>query len=230
VIPSLVSFATGTLLRILGGAVARILTPVPAAVTRMSFAIMGISMAVSSGIAWWERRQAAALASELLRADATHTLSDVLISASVMGALAGVALGVPLLDPLVAVCMALVMGWVAWGVLRTAAHSLTDAAFVDLGVIIAAARRVPGVEDCHAIRARGTMGRVRVDLHILVDGAMRVDRAHAVTEEVRQAVQTRVPDIVRCSYTSGRHSDIERAEASRHCDYPSLCDDRCRLG
>jgi cation diffusion facilitator family transporter len=125
-----------------------------------------------------------------------HTLSDVLISASVIGALAGVALGMPLLDPLVAVGVALVMGWAAWGVLRTATRSLTDAAFVDLAVIIAAARHVPGVEDCHAVRARGATGRVRVDLHILVDGAMRVDRAHAVADEVRQAVQTQVLEVV----------------------------------
>jgi len=178
------------------GAHPELAAPVSATVTWISFAITGASMAISSGIAWWERRRAAALASELLHADAMHTLSDVLISASVMGALAGVALGVPLLDPLVAVCVALVMGWVAWGVLRTAAHSLTDAAFVDLGAVTAAARRVPGVEDCHAVRARGTLGRVRVDLHILVDGAMRVDRAHAVAAEVRQAVQARVPDVI----------------------------------
>jgi cation diffusion facilitator family transporter len=190
------AFLVLALLRILGGVVARVLAPVPALVTWVSFAIMGASMAASSGIVWWERHQAAALASELLHADAMHTLSDVLISASVIGALAGVALGMPLLDPLVAVGVALVMGWVAWGVLRTATRSLTDAAFVDLGVIIAAARRVAGVADCHAVRARGAIGRVRVDLHILVDGAMRVDRAHAVADEVQQAVQTQVPEVV----------------------------------
>lgn len=204
------AFLVVALLRILGGVATRILTPVSATVTWMSFAIMGTSMAISSGIVWWERRRAAALASELLHADAMHTLSDVLISASVMGALAGVALDVPLLDPLVAVGVALVMGWVAWGVLRTAARSLTDAAFVDLGVIIAAARRVPDVEDCHAVRARGTMGRVRVDLHILVDGAMRVDRAHAVAAAVKQAVQTQVPDVVEVLVHIGpaqRHRD-----------------------
>jgi cation diffusion facilitator family transporter len=190
------AFLVLALLRILSGAVARMLAPAPATVTWVSFAIMGFSMVVSSGIAWWERRRATTLASELLHADAMHTFSDVLLSAAVVGALAGVAWGVPLLDPVVACGVALVLGWVAWGVLRTATSSLTDAASVDLEAVMAAARRVPGVVDCHAVRARGTSGRVRVDLHILVDGAMRVDRAHDVATAVGRAVQTRIADVV----------------------------------
>jgi cation diffusion facilitator family transporter len=190
------AFLVLALLRIVGGAVTRVLAPVPETVTWVSFAIMGGSMAVSSGIAWWERRRAAVLASELLHADAVHTYSDVLLSAAVMGALAGVVWGVPLLDPVVACGVALVLGWVAWGVLHTATRSLTDAAVVDLEAILGAARGVPGVADCHAVRARGTRGRVCVDLHVLVDGAMRVDQAHDVAEAVSRAVQARIADVV----------------------------------
>lgn len=190
------AFLVLALLRIVGGAVTRMLAPVPETVTWVGFAIMGGSMAVSGGIAWWERRRAAALASELLHADAVHTYSDVLLSAAVMGALAGVVWGVPLLDPVVACGVALVLGWVAWSVLHTATRSLTDAAVVDLEAILGAARGVPGVADCHAVRARGTRGRVRVDLHVLVDGAMRVDQAHDVAEAVSRAVQARIADVV----------------------------------
>jgi divalent metal cation (Fe/Co/Zn/Cd) transporter len=37
---------------------------------------------------------------------------------------------------------------------------------------------------------------VRVDLHVLVDGAMRVDSAHAVAEAVARAVQAHVPAVI----------------------------------
>jgi cation diffusion facilitator family transporter len=209
------AFLVLALLRILSGAAARLVTPQPARVTWMSFAVMGGAMLVSAGIAWWERRQGAALASELLHADALHTASDVLGSAAVMGALAGSVLGLSMLDPLVALGVAGVLGWTAWHVLQTATRSLTDAAVVDLETVVAVAQQVPGVADCHAVRARRTRHRVRVDLHVLVDGAMRVDSAHAVAEAVARAVQARVPAVIEVLVHLGlvqRHRAYHRPE------------------
>jgi divalent metal cation (Fe/Co/Zn/Cd) transporter len=63
-------------------------------------------------------------------------------------------------------------------------------------VIAAVAAGVPGVVDCHAVRARGAAGRVRVDLHLHVDPAMRVVEAHALTETVAQVVQRQIPGVI----------------------------------
>jgi divalent metal cation (Fe/Co/Zn/Cd) transporter len=99
-------------------------------------------------------------------------------------------------DTLVAVAVLGVIARAAWGILRTATHVLTDAALVDLGVIAAVASTVPGVVDCHAVRARGAAGRVRVDLHLHVDPTMRVAEAHALTQTVARAVQCQVAGVV----------------------------------
>lgn len=209
-------FLVLAILRILTGAVERFTAPAFPAVTWLSFVIMGTSIAASGGIAWWERRKAVSLSSELIHADAVHTTSDVLVSFSVVGSLVGSALGVSMLDPIVAVGVAIVLGWSAFGVLRRAAHSLSDAAAVDLEQIVAVARQVPGVRDCHAVRARGPAGRVRVDLHILVDGAMPVDQAHAIAESVIDKVRTLIPGIVEVLTHVG---PIERHEQRhRHAD------------
>jgi divalent metal cation (Fe/Co/Zn/Cd) transporter len=56
---------------------------------------------------------------------------------------------------------------------------------------------------------------VRVDLHVLVDGAMRVDSAHAVAEAVARAVQARVPAVIEVLVHLGpvqRHRAYHRPE------------------
>jgi len=175
-------------MRILGEALSRLWRPEAVAVPWSSLAIMAGSMLASGWLAWWERRQGRALGSDLLQADATHTGSDVLASLAVLIGLGAAAHGWPLIDTVIARA--------AWGILRTATHILTDTALVDVGAIAAVATRFPGVLDCHAVRARGASGRVRVDLHIHVDPAMRVADAHALTQTVVQAVQHQIPGVI----------------------------------
>jgi cation diffusion facilitator family transporter len=177
-------------------ALSRLRQPVAVEVTWISIALMAGSMLASGGLAWWEHRQGKRLGSELLHADAAHTSSDVLASLAVLAGLAAAAHGWTLVDTLVAVVVVGVIARAAWGILRTATNVLTDAAMVDVGVIAAVAVGVPGVVDCHAVRARGPAGRVRVDLHLHVDPAMRVAEAHALTQTVARAVQCQVAGVV----------------------------------
>jgi divalent metal cation (Fe/Co/Zn/Cd) transporter len=67
---------------------------------------------------------------------------------------------------------------------------------VDLESITSLVSSVPGVLGCHAVRARGPAGRVRVDLHIHVDPATRVDEAHEVSESVARMVRSQVPGVI----------------------------------
>jgi cation diffusion facilitator family transporter len=183
-------------MRILGEALSRLWRPEAVAVPWISIAIMAGSILASGWLSWWEHRQGRALGSDLLQADAAHTGSDVLASFAVLAGLGAAARGWPLIDTVIAVAVAGVIARAAWGILRTATHVLTDTALVDVGIIAAVATRVPGVLDCHAVRARGASGRVRVDLHIHVDPAMRVADAHALTQTVAQVVRRQLPGVI----------------------------------
>ena len=181
---------------ILSGAVNRFTAPRLPVVTWLSYSIVGISMLASAGVAWWERSRALKLTSDLIKADALHTFSDVLVSGVVMFSLLGGVLGIRILDPVVAVAIAVVLGWAAFKVVRQATRILTDASIIDIKEIIRVAGQVPGVADCHAVRARGPTGQVRADLHVLVDGNMSVFQAHEITEAVTKVIQELVPGIV----------------------------------
>jgi cation diffusion facilitator family transporter len=189
-------FLVLALVHILRGAISRLIRPEIIEVTWVSLAIMVVSILASGGLAWWEQSKSRVLRSELLHADAVHTGSDVLVSTAVLGGLVASSRGLVMVDALVALSVAGVIAWAAWGILRTATQVLTDAALVDVESIASLALSVPGVLDCHAVRARGPAGRVRVDLHIHVDPATRVDEAHDVADSVARVVRSQVPGII----------------------------------
>src|SRR5262245_66036527 len=64
--------------------------------------LMTATLIVNLFVVSYEMREGRRLASEVLRADAKHTRSDVLTTGAVLGALLGVWWGYPLLDPMAA--------------------------------------------------------------------------------------------------------------------------------
>ncbi len=193
---AIVGFMVVAIIEVLSGAADRLGTPLLPHVTWLSYTFMGISIVVSSAVSWWEQRRARKFSSEVITADAWRRIGDVLVSIAVIISLIGSYSGIRLLDPIVALVVAGVIAWAAFRIIRRASRVLTDAAAVSLEQIVAASKEVPGVVDCHAVRARGPTGSIRVDLHVLVDGNMPVFSAHNITEQVNETVRKIVPGIV----------------------------------
>jgi cation diffusion facilitator family transporter len=167
----------------------------PPRVDAGSFAVMAATLAVNVGVAAWERRMGRKLRSELLLADASHTGSDILVSAGVIAGLVMVRLGWPLADPLLALLVAGAILWTAGQVLRQADLTLSDTARLPAADVCAATLAVPGVIGCHSIRTRGTAAEILVDLHVQVDPAATVAEGHRIAEAVERAVCERFPDV-----------------------------------
>ena len=113
----------------------------PTEVTTISFAIMLGTLAVNVLVTTWERRAGRRLGSEVLIADAGHTLSDVMVSIGVIVSLVIVGLGWEQADGIVALLVAVVIFRTAWGILRGVLHTLGDAARLPADEVAAAALR-----------------------------------------------------------------------------------------
>jgi cation diffusion facilitator family transporter len=168
-------------------------------VTTTSFVIMLGTLAVNLFVTTWERRAGRRLGSEVLVADASHTLSDVLVSSGVIVSLVLVGLGVEAADGVVALLVAVVIFRTAWGVFRGVLHTLGDAARLPADEVAGVARGVPGVVACHAVRTRGPESQVMVDLHVLVDPETTVAHGHEIAHGVEDALRReygQVTDVV----------------------------------
>ena len=162
---------------------------VPTEVTTISFAIMLGTLAVNIVVTTWERRAGKRLGSEVLIADASHTLSDVMVSIGVIISLVIVRLGWAQADGIVALIVAVVILRTALGILRAVLHTLGDAARLPADALAATAGGVTGVLGCHGVRTRGPESSVYVDLHVQVAAGTTIERGHAIAHEVEDSLR-----------------------------------------
>ena len=164
--------------------------------TPLTVGLMALTFPVNLIIYTLERRAGQRLKSEILLADATHTRTDLLVTLSVLGSLAGVWFGLPWLDSVVAAGVVGMILRAAYGILRDSAGALTDAVAVDPEQVEQIAQSVPGVLYVHRIRSRGTSDSAYVDLHVEVHPGMSTEQAHAVASEVERQLRDQLPNAV----------------------------------
>jgi cation diffusion facilitator family transporter len=157
--------------------------------------IMTVTLVVNLFVVSYELRHADRLNSELLRADAKHTRSDVLTSGAVLGALFGVWWGHPILDPLAALVVAVFIGHAGWGILQEASRILSDQIVIAEEDVRAVVGAVPDVLGCHQIRTRGSADHVFMDLHLWLDGNTTLESAHRTSHIVKDRLMTRFPSL-----------------------------------
>jgi len=167
-----------------------------------AFIVMGTSILIDSGRSRVLYRAARKYNSQALEADALHFSTDIWSSSVVIFGLLCVLLSrlVPGLaflkhaDAVAALGVALIVIYVSvqlgirtiYGLLDTAPKGLAEK-------IEATMNDIPGVEDCHHVRLRGSGAHLFVDVHVLVDGDLPTRDTHALTEVLEQKVDEIYP-------------------------------------
>jgi cation diffusion facilitator family transporter len=133
------------------------------------------------------RRRSAALV-----ADGKHLLTDVVTS---LGVLAGVGLvvltGIEILDPAIAVVVALYVLWSGWGVLARSMSSLLDEAAPadELRRIREVIAANPGEAiETHDLRTRHAGRTTFIEFHLVVPGSMTVAQSHEICDRLEAAL------------------------------------------
>jgi cation diffusion facilitator family transporter len=164
-------------------------------ISAVSFAVMIVTVVVNMVVVRYESREAERLASEVLLADAMQTRGDVWTSATVIAALVGVRLGLPILDPLAAIVVAAFIGHAGYQIARTTTGILSDRIVIADADLEQVVMSVPGVLGCHRIRTRGSSDHVFLDLHVWLPPAMPLTDAHALSHVVKDRLMARYPQI-----------------------------------
>jgi cation diffusion facilitator family transporter len=160
-----------------------------------SFVIMMVTVAVNLLVVEYESREARRLGSEVLMADALQTRGDVWTSITVIGALIGARLGVPILDPIAALVVAVFIGFAGYQIARATTRILSDQVVIAESDLRDVVMGVPGVLGCHQIRTRGSIDHVFLDLHVWVRGDLSLADAHALSHVVKDRLIARYPQI-----------------------------------
>ncbi|MFA5786335.1 MAG: cation diffusion facilitator family transporter [Actinomycetota bacterium] len=148
------------------------------------FVVMLATMGVNTAVTVIESRRGRALDSSVLVSDARHTLSDILVSFSVLISLGLARLGHPGADPIIALLIAGVIAYTSLRIFRDTGLTLSDAIAHEPDQVITIATGVPGVAGCHNVRSRRVEGGYYLDLHLTVDGKLPLSEAHSIATEV----------------------------------------------
>lgn len=128
-----------------------------------------------------------------LEADAMHLRTDVYTSVGVLGGLMAIKLtGIAVLDPIVAIVVALMIIKAAWDLTKTAFFHVLDVKLPDdeEALILDVMERYKGrFIEYHKLRTRKS-GHVRhIDMHLVVPKKMTVEAGHTLTHEITDDIE-----------------------------------------
>lgn len=188
---AIVGFLSISCFELIRGGVVRLLNPADVVVPGTDdLMLLGATALVNVVVVAYERRKAEELKSPLLLADSAHTMGDILVTALAIVSLVAARAGIPRADAVLAMVVALVVGWSGWKILRVTVPVLVDARGVSADLIRGAALRVAGVKTVPTVRSRtNSSGLVFADVTIRVAGDLRVAAAHTVADAVEETVR-----------------------------------------
>ena len=181
-------------------AVSRLLDPQPIEQVGVGVAISLVATAVNLGVARVLLAAARRHHSIALEADARHLMTDVWTSVGVVVAVVAVSLtGWNVLDPVIALAVAVNIVFTGVSLLRRSAFGLMDEALpadrvADIEQVLER-YRAEGIE-FHAIRTRAAAGRSFVSMHVLVPGKWTIQRGHDLVEKIEHDVAATAPGTV----------------------------------
>ncbi|MEM7252547.1 MAG: cation diffusion facilitator family transporter [Pseudomonadota bacterium] len=155
---------------------------------RVGLILMLIVLGTNILLSLWERYWAKRLDSDLLRADASHTLSDVLTTTVVLVGWQLSAAGYVWLDTVCALGVAVLIFFLAFALFQRVVPILVDHLALEPEDVINAVGAVTGVQEVRRVRSRWIGDERRVDLIITVDSQLSTGDAHNIANDVEDVL------------------------------------------
>ncbi|MBT9382562.1 cation diffusion facilitator family transporter [Pseudooceanicola sp. CBS1P-1] len=172
--------------------------PVPLDAPLEGLLVNALASVLNAVWCWVLIRRGKVLGSPALVADGHHLLTDVFSSLGVaIGVLLAVVTGWAILDPILAVLVALNILWAGFRVVVRSLSGLMDEAVSDetldeIRDVIS--QSAEGAIEVHDLRTRHAGPRTFIDFHMVVDGQTTVSDAHAICDRVERALIAALPE------------------------------------
>jgi len=162
-----------------------------------ALAIAVFSILSNEGMFRYAMNVARRIKSTMLEANAWHSRSDALSSIVVLIGLAGTMLGMPSLDAVAAIAVALMIAHMGWKVSRSSVQELVDTA-LDNETVESIKQHINAIDDVkhlHMLRTRKMADQALVDVHIQVSSKLSVSEGHRISEAVEHTLRNNFEEI-----------------------------------
>jgi cation diffusion facilitator family transporter len=174
-------------------------SPMPLERPWPGLAINAVAGVLNAGWAWVLIRAGRRERSPALDADGRHLLTDVWTSAGVIvGLVAAVSTGWTVLDPLLAIAVAINILYQGWSVIGSSVQGL-----MDVGVDAEQSMRIRsiistnagGALEVHDLKTRIAGRATFIEFHLVVDAAMSVGDSHVICDRIEEALKAEIPSV-----------------------------------
>jgi ferrous-iron efflux pump FieF len=212
------AFIAGSATFLVIQAISRFVDPQPVSHGPVALLVMFISLAGSVGVVAYQRYVVAHTGSLAVGADKVHYTGDVVTNIGVIFAIIlSAGFKMEKADPIIALFVAGVLVWTAWGVFRTSYDQLMDHELADdaRDQIIQIAMGHDEVRNVHDLRTRAAGIHSFIQFHIELDPHITLTRAHEVSDEVEHQVCAQFPhaDVIIHQDPVGAERPVEFARA-----------------
>lgn len=164
----------------------------------LGLAINGVATALNAGWALLLVNRGRSWGSMALVADGKHILADVVTSVGVfVGLVLATLTGWQILDPLLAIAVALNILWTGYGLARESMSGLLDERAtpeIEARIRSAIAANGAGALEAHDIRTRHAGRMTFIEFHLVVPGDMTVAAAHEICDRLEDAIEAELVD------------------------------------
>lgn len=165
-------------------------------VNNMSFYIMFVTLGINVFVMYYERKKGKELKSQYLIADSMHTKSDIFASISVIASLVFTKIGFTIIDIIVGFVITVLIAITGFKILRQSSEILVDTICINKEIIKNVVNNIPDVKGCCDIRSRGQGNAIYIDLCVLVDKDISLEKAHSIADNVEKAIKNNIPHVV----------------------------------
>ncbi len=138
--------------------------------------------------------------SPALEASSRHIFTDVMTSVGVIaGLILAIVTGWLILDPILAILVALNILWEGWKVIRSSVDGLMDVTLSDHDlqtVSNAIEANLGAALEYHDLKGRRSANVIFVEFHLVVDGTMPVSAAHDICNDIEEELDRLYPGSV----------------------------------
>ncbi|MDH5710400.1 MAG: cation diffusion facilitator family transporter [Gammaproteobacteria bacterium] len=162
-----------------------------------TLAIAMFSILANEGLYHLTHRVGVRINSKMLIANAWHHRSDAVSSIVVLVGIAGAELGIPILDPVAAIIVALMIAKIGYDLGYHSMRELVDTA-LDPEIVEQIKTKIlenEEVLEMHMLRTRRMGHTALVDVHILVQPKLSVSEGHHISEDVERSLKESFDEI-----------------------------------
>lgn len=190
-------FIAGMLLfvggKVIFDSINRFMNPVQPNITYESLIVLVVTLGINIFVSIFEYRKGKELGSFILISDSLHTRSDIFVSIGVLFTLICVKLGVPpVIDSITSLIVAGFILHASYEVFKSAGGVLVDKAVIDTEKVKKIALEFNDVKGVHKIRSRGSENDMYVDMHILTEPHMSVEKSHSLIHAIEKKMRDEI--------------------------------------